>query len=95
MPIFHVLINQTEFTQSIDVNNSHLYPNEWHHVKVVWDGTLFSSWFDGRASGTSFGCKRVSQQVSEMKLGGSEPGKDNFVGMIDEFYFYDYARSEK
>jgi len=83
------------YSPSIDVNNGRIYTNEWHHVKVVWDGTLFSSRFDRRTSDTSFGCKRVSQRVSEMKLGGSEPGHDNFAGLIDEFYFYDYARLEK
>lgn len=83
------------YSPSIDVNNGRIYTNEWHHVKVVWDGTFFLSRFDGRTSDTSFGCKRVSQRVSDMKLGGSEPGRDNFVGIIDEFYFYDYARLEK
>lgn len=81
--------------RSLDVNNGHIYPNEWHHAKVVRNENMYSAWFDGRVSDTSFGCNKVPLQITHMKLCGNEPGKDNLIGLVDEFYFYNYARPVK
>lgn len=75
----------------------------WHHFKAVHDGKMLDVGINGRGfMGVPKGidrqglrCAWVPGKIGEIKLSGSAQGEDGFVGRIDEFYFYDYARPVK
>ncbi len=82
-------------TYSFSTDTGYLTLNNWHHVAVTRNGSLFTIWVDGVAATTSTTAITVKSATSgTLKLGGTTADQSTFryqTMYMDEFRFTKYV----
>ena len=67
-------------------------PNQWHHLAMTWDGTMFSLYIDGNLAQSIPATNPPNRVNSKLWIGNSQISPDRvWDGKIDEVRIWDYA----
>ena len=64
----------------------------WHHHAITFDGDSIRYYLDGNKIAEVQ--RKLSTESGVVKIGGLGDPKSNFIGVLDEIYFFDVALSD-
>ena len=70
--------------------NMPLKANQWQHVAVTYDGSLYTLYLDGKKDGSSAAANHDWNMIG---IGGLSGDTETFIGLIDEVKIYQNVRS--
>jgi hypothetical protein len=69
---------------------------QWHHYALVWDGNVFSAYFDGNYDYSDAPTGSLWRQAKSLRAGAQHrPGDENWNGSIDEIMVWNRSLLSK
>ena len=96
--IYGVLENKKQRHTFDKVSFGKPSPNEWHHLVMVWDGSLLKAYIDGQLFGAPVKQTIVPPETTDNLIIGKKPSSKPdgyFGGLLDQIRLYNRALTEE